>query len=332
MEYRTLGSSGVKVSEIALGAGNFGKRVDQATSTNTVDYALAQGVNYIDTADWYGDGTSEICLGNALKGRRQQVILSTKFGSGVGDGINERGASRYHIIDAVEKSLQRLQTDYIDLYQIHIPDPETPIEETLRAMDDLVRTGKVRYIGCSDHAAWQICEVMWCSRLLNLEHFVTAQMRYNLLDRNIEEELLPCCRKYNVGILPWNTLAGGFLTGKYRRNEPPPPGTRMTNPPLINTNTMQARNFDKLEKLEAFTTTHDYDIGKLAIMWLLAKPWVTSVLSGPMNVSQMELYVQAAEQRLSTEEVAELDEITSWQDGESDCHDLSFLLKSKPVK
>ena len=328
MQYRRLGNSGLHVSEIALGGGNFGKRVDQKVSTQTVDYALEHGINFIDTANWYGGGLSETYLGNALKGRRDQAVLATKFGSVMGDGVNDLGSSRYHIINALEESLQRLQTDRIDLYQMHIPDPATPVEETLRALDDLVRAGKVRYLGLSNHAAWQISEAVWQARASNLAPLVTAQARYNMIDRRIEEELMPCCQRHGVGILPWSGLDGGFLTGKYRRGDPPPEGTRMANPPTINKHTLDESNFDKLEQLEAFATARGYPVGQLAIMWLLAKPIVSSVLSGPMRPDQLDLYLAATQSRLSPEEVVELDEITA-PDEDVDPLYLPFLHREK---
>jgi len=330
MKYRKLGGTGLKVSEITLGAGNFGKRVDQAATTRTVDYAIDRGVNFFDTADWYGYGLSESFLGNALQGKRDGLVIATKFGSGIGDGPNDRGASRKHIMDALEGSLCRLKTDYIDLYQLHIPDPETPLEETLRALDDAIRSGKVRYIGCSNHAAWQMVEAVWQSRALGLARYVTAQARYNLLDRRVEQELTPACLKHGVGLLPWSGLAGGFLTGKYQRGAAPPEGTRMTDPPVINRQTLHENNFDKLERLEKFAADHGRSIGQIAVMWLLARPWVSSVLSGPMRADQLDLYFEAAEQQLDAAEVAELDEITAWQAADMDINDLAFLLQQKP--
>ena len=217
MEYRRLGCSGLKVSEISLGTNTFGRRADEQTSIAIVKHALDMGIIFIDTADTYDRGRSEEFIGKAVKNQRSQVIIATKFGYPMGDGPNDRGGSRYYIMKAIETSLKRLQTDYIDLYQMHVPDPTTPIEETLRVLDDLVRAGKVRYIGCSNFAAWQLCEALWTSRLNNLQSFVTVQPRYNILDRQIETELVSCCQAYNIGVIPWGPLAGGFLTGKYHQ-------------------------------------------------------------------------------------------------------------------
>ncbi len=224
MKYRNLGNSGLRVSEIGLGTNTFGQAADELASLAIVNRAIEIGINYIDTADMYAQGRSEELVGKAVKSRRSQVIIASKFRRTMGDGPNDQGASRYYIMKAVEASLRRLQTDYIDLYQMHDPDPATPIEETMRALDDLVRSGKVRYIGCSNFGAWQLCEALWTSKSNNLHSFVTVQTRYNLLDRAIEAELVPCCRAYHIGVIPWGPLAGGFLTGKYRRGRSATPG------------------------------------------------------------------------------------------------------------
>jgi len=254
MEYRRLGNSGLKVSEIGLGGNVFGNWADEQTSTAVINHALEMGLNHIDTADMYGQGRSEELVGKAVKGKRSQVIIATKFGYPMGDGPNNSGASRYYIMKAADASLRRLRTDYIDLYQVHLPDPTTPIEETLRALDDLVRAGKVRYIGCSNFVAWQLCEALWISKVNNLHSFVTVQPRYNLLERQIEAELVPCCQAYNIGVIPWGPLVGGFLTGKYRKGQEAPGGTRLSQPYPLYDNIFTEANWKKLTKLEAFAT------------------------------------------------------------------------------
>ncbi len=206
MEYRKLGNSSFRVSEIALGGNTFGWTIDEQASIDVIRYALDQGINYIDTADRYDRGRSEEFVGKAIKGRRHDVILASKFCRGMGEGPNFSGGSRYYIMRAIDASLKRLQTDHIDLYQMHEPDPETPIEETLRALDDLVKAGKVRYIGTSNFAAWQLCEALWTSKVNHLHAFITEQPRYHILDRKIEEELVPFCQAYKIGIIPWAPL------------------------------------------------------------------------------------------------------------------------------
>ncbi len=310
MEYRKLGNSGLKVSEISLGGNVFGKWADEQTSMAVINHALDMGINYIDTADMYGQGHSEELVGKALKSKRAQVIIATKFGWVIGDGPNEGGASRYYIMKAVDASLRRLQTDYIDLYQMHRPDPITPIEETLRALDDLVRAGKVRYIGCSNFAAWQLCEALWTSKVNNLQSFVTVQPRYNLLERQIETELVLCCQAYNIGVIPWGPLVGGFLTGKYRKGQEAPTGARLSQPYPLYDNIFTEANWNKLAKLETFAAEHGHTVGELAIAWLLAKPWVSTVIAGARKIEQVSANVTAAEWKLTAEEVAEVDAIS----------------------
>ena len=224
MEYRHLGSSGLEVSALGLGVNNFGRRMaDPERAKQIVRACVDAGVNFFDTSDDYGgDHASERFLGEAIKGMRDQVLIATKIGNPMGPGPNQTGASRHWIMQGIDASLHALGTDYVDLYQIHNPDPNTPLEETLRALDDLVRSGKVRYVGCSNYSAWETCEAMWLSQTRNLSPFVSTQPLYNMLDRSIEDELVPFCARYGLGILPYYPLAGGFLTGKYRRGQPPP--------------------------------------------------------------------------------------------------------------
>ena len=310
MEYRKLGNSGLKVSEISLGGNVFGKWADEPTSITVINLALDMGINYIDTADMYGQGRSEEIVGKAVKDKRPQVVIATKFGFPMGNGSNNSGASRYYIMKAADASLRRLQTDYVDLYQVHLPDPITPIEETLRALDDLVRTGKVRYIGCSNFAAWQLCEALWISKVNNLHSFVTVQPRYNLLERQIEAELVPCCQAYNIGVIPWGPLVGGFLTGKYRKGQEAPGGTRLSQPYPLYDNIFTEANWKKLTKLEAFATERGHKVGELALAWLLAKPWISTVIAGARNVEQVSVNVTASEWKLTAVEVAEVDAIS----------------------
>ena len=310
MEYRKLGNSGLKVSEIGLGTNTFGRRADEQTSLAIVNQAFELGINYIDTANTYDRGTSEEIVGKAVKSHRAEVIIATKVGYSMGDSPNQRGASRYHIMQEVDASLRRLQTDYIDLYQIHGPDPTTPIEETLRALDDLVRAGKVRYIGCSNFAGWQLCEALWTSKANNLQSFITVQPRYNILDRKIETELIPCCQAYNIGVIPWGPLAGGFLTGKYHKGEEAPPEARLARPMSLYGEIFTEANWGKLTKLEAFATERNYTVGDLAVAWLLAKPWVSTIIAGARQVEQVSTNAAAVAWKMTAEEVAEVEEIS----------------------
>ena len=304
MEYRKLGNSGLKVSEIGLGANNFGWRADESASIAVMNQAIDLGINFIDTADMYDRGRSEEFVGKAVKNQRSKMIIATKFGMVMGDGPNARGGSRYYIMKAVEASLKRLQTDYIDLYQMHEVDPTTPIEETLQTLDDLVRAGKVRYIGCSNFAAWQLCEALWTSKLNHLQSFVTVQPEYSLLVRQIEAELVPCCEAYNVGVIPYRPLSGGFLTGKYRQGTPIPSDWRLSKPAPRYPEVFTEANWNKLTKLEAFAAERGHNIGELAIAWLLAQPRICTVVAGAQRAEQLSANVTAAAWKLTAEEAA----------------------------
>ena len=309
MEYRDLGSSGLKASAVGLGTNNFGFRMDEESSIRVARQALEDGINFIDTADSYGRGLSEERIGMALKDNRKDVIIATKVANPVGDGPNMRGNSRHHIMNQVEASLRFLQTDYIDLYQIHRVDPTTPIEETMRALDDLVRQGKVRYIGCSNFAAWQVCEAIWTSKAHNLNPFVTVQPEYSMLNRSVESELAPFCREYNIGILPFYPLASGFLTGKYRQGEPVPEGTRLAGNERAQNNTLTPKNFAMLSKLENFAAERGHPMVELAIAWLLGNPTVSSVIAGATKTEQVTANAKAADWQLTAEDMKEIDEI-----------------------
>ncbi len=310
MEYRNLGSSGLKVSALGLGANNFGWWADEQTSIAVINHALDMGINYIDTADMYDRGRSEEFVGKAIKGKRTEVIIATKFGYKMGEGPNDHGGSRYYIMKAVDASLRRLQTDYIDVYQMHLPDAETPIEETLRALNDLVQVGKVRYIGCSNFASWQLCEALWTSKVNDLHSFITCQVRYNLFERRIETELVPCCRKYDIGVIPWGPLAGGFLTGKYQRGEKAPADARLAKPHHLYSHIFTDDNWKKLAKLEAFAMERGHTVGALAIAWLLAKPWISSVIAGARKIEQLSANRLAIQWKLTGDEISEVDSIS----------------------
>ena len=313
MEYRALGNSGLKVSEVGLGGNNFGWWADEKTSVTVIDAALAAGITFIDTADVYDRGHSEEYLGRALKGKRQQVIIATKFGMPMGQGPNERGGSRQYILQAAEASLRRLQTDYLDLYYMHAADASTPIAETLSAFDSLVKSGKVRYLGCSNFAPWQVSEAMWTARTEHFAPFVVVQQQYNLLARQIETELVPCCQAHKLGLVPYSPLANGFLTGKYKKGQEPPKDSRIaaaSNAPGMK-GILNDANFDKLAKLESFAAEHGHSVGELAFAWLLSRPWLASVIAGARKPEQITANVAAAKWKLTAEEAKAVDAITA---------------------
>lgn len=306
MEYRYLGSSGLQVSAIGLGTNNFGGRLDAAASAVVINHALDMGINMIDTSNSYGGTYSEEYIGRALKGKRHQAVIATKVSSRMADGPNNAGNSRKHIMTEVENSLRRLNTDYIDLYQIHWQDANVPIEETLRALDDLVRQGKTRYIGCSNFMAWQVCEAVWTSRSLGITPFASVQPKYSLMDRAIEAELTPFCREYRIGILPYFPLENGFLTGKYKRNQDAPQGTRLAEG---DRGMFTDANFDLLEALEAFCAERGRSVLDLAFAWLLANPDVSSVIAGATRAEQVVANAKAAAWTLTPQELAEVNAI-----------------------
>jgi len=304
MKYRQLGKTGLQVSSIGLGTNNFGNRVDQKGASLIIDHALDVGINMIDTSNSYGGGYSEKYIGEALKGKREKAIIATKVSSRIAEGPNNAGNSRKHIMAAIEVSLKRLQTDYIDLYQIHWIDENTPIEETLGALDDLVHQGKIRYIGCSNFAAWQVCEAIWIAKTKDLESFASIQPRYSIMDRVIEQEMIPLCSQYGVGILPYYPLANGFLTGKYKRSQEAPKGTRLSED---DRGMFTGNNFDLLEKLEQFCIERKHSVLELAFSWLLAKPEISSVIAGATKVEQVIQNSRAVEWQLSNQDLEALD-------------------------
>ncbi len=308
MEYRQLGNSGVRVSVIGMGTNQFGRKVDQAGVNDVIDAALDLGVNFIDTADVYTGSDSETTLGHALKGRWDKFVLATKVYFKVGDGPNDYGASRYHIMNGVEASLRRLQSDHIDLYQMHRWDPHTPIEETMRALDDLVRSGKVRYIGASAYAAWQLAQANLLADMRGWSRFVTVQSHYHMLEREVEKEVIPYCQAENVGFIPYFPLAGGFLTGKYTREAGAPEGSRGESSQYVQ-NYMTDANYSKVEQLTAWAEARDHTMAELAHAWLLAQPQVCSVISGLTRLEHLQQNAKAADWQLTTEEVSEINSI-----------------------
>jgi len=308
MEYRNLGRAGVKVSALGIGCNQFGGKVKQDETKAIVHRALDLGINFFDTADVYSQGVSEEYLGAALEGQWARVVLATKGRSKMGDGPNDQGASRYHILNAVEASLRRLKTDHIDLYQIHSWDDSTSIEEMMRALDDLVRSGKVRYIGASNFAAWQLCRSNDIAEMLGWEQFVTVQPHYHMLEREVERELVPFCAWANIGILPYFPLAGGFLTGKYKRGEPIPAGSRGEFSQYVQ-KYLTDTNFDKLDKLRAFTEARGRTLHALAFAWLLNNQQIASVISGVTTPEQVTDNATILGWTLSPEEMSEIREL-----------------------
>lgn len=295
MQYRQLGNSGMRVSVIGLGTNRFGSdAVPQDQVTNIIDAALDLGINFIDTADIYTDGRSEETLGVALRGRWDQVVLATKFYFAMGKGPNDRGASRYHILNAVEASLGRLDSDHIDLYYVHRWDEDTPIQETLRALDDLVRAGKVRYVGASNFAAWQLAHANLLAEVRGWTPFVAIQSHYHMLERGVEREVLPYCHAHNVGFVPYFPLAGGFLTGKYQRGQPAPAGSRGETSSYVQ-QYMTDANYTKIEKLAAWAQARDRGLNELAQAWLLADSRVCSVISGATKTEHVLSNAKAAD-------------------------------------
>ena len=310
MEYRNLGTTGLKVSVAGIGCNNFGMRCDAEASAKVVHAALDQGINFFDTADVYGGQRSEEILGQSLKGRdRTGIVIATKFAMPMGEGPLKRGASRQYIMNAVEASLHRLDTDYIDLYQQHAPDDGTPIEETLRALDDLVHAGKIRYFGNSNFSGVQIADADWTARHHGLNRYVTAQNHYNLLDRRIERDVVPACKRFGLGILPYFPLASGLLTGKYQRGAPPPEGTRLANFGERGKAALSDRNFDVVEQLDAFARDHGHTLLELAMGWLASLPEVSSVIAGATRPEQVTANAAAVSWRLTAEEMKTVTEL-----------------------
>ena len=312
MQQRNLGRSGLKVSVVGLGCNNFGgSRIDQAASRKVIHRALDLGITLIDTADTYGNrGDSERILGECLGDRRKDIVLATKCGMPMDDAGRLQGASRRYILSAVEGSLKRLKTDWIDLFIIHRPDPSTPIEETLRALDDLVRAGKIRYTGCSTFAAWQVVEAQWTATHRNLNHFVTCQDEYNLLKRGFERTLQPAMQAYGLGLIPHTPLAAGLLSGKYRRNAPMPAGARMTREKRQADRWINDANWEVVDRLAALGEARGHSLLELAMSWLASRPLVASIIAGATTPEQVELNARAVDWQLTADDLAAIDTAT----------------------
>jgi aryl-alcohol dehydrogenase-like predicted oxidoreductase len=321
MEYRNLGKTGLKVSELCLGSMQFGWTANKELSYQIISKAFEAGINFIDTADVYSrwvqgnpGGVAERIIGKWIKDNkipREQVVIATKVRGRMGDGPNDEGLSRSHILSAVEASLRRLGTDYIDLYQTHWDDENTPIEETLSALDALVHQGKVRYIGCSNYPAWRLTEALWTSKYHGLAHFDALQPHYNLVHRaEFERELAAVCRAYQVGVIPYSPLAGGFLTGKYRSEGQPPDSARLRGVKKYFT----AENYSLLDKLEAIGQDKGgKSISQISLAWLLSNPLITSPIIGPRSLEQLDDNLGAVGLRLTDEEKSILDQANEWK-------------------
>jgi aryl-alcohol dehydrogenase-like predicted oxidoreductase len=314
MLYRRFGNSGLKVSLIGLGGNTFGKHFefgkynDEAASLAIINYAAELGINLIDTGDMYSAGESERYIGEAIRGRRTEFIIASKVGLPFGDGLNDTGLSRAHIMNSIEGSLSRLGTDYVDIYYAHRPDPDTSLEETLRAFDDLVRQGKVRYVACSNYAGWQLAQAAEIARRQNYAPFMVSQSPYNLIEREIEAEIIPACLNYGMGIVAYWPLAQGVLAGRYRPHEPIPVGTRAwQNPSKLLIRQMRERNLVIAERLGEWAKSHNHLLSELAIAWLATKPFVSSILTGVTSKEQLKLNVQALDWTLSADECTEVE-------------------------
>ncbi len=318
MQYRQLGRTGLRVSTLTLGTMGFGGtgwasavgKIDVAGARDQIAFARDAGVNMIDTADVYSAGLAEEILGQALGSARSDVLVATKARMPMGDGPNDAGLSRHHIIRAAEASLRRLGTDYIDLYQVHEWDGQTPLEETLTALDDLVRAGKVRYVGCSNYAAWQLMKALAISDARHLERFASQQVYYSLHSRHIESEIVPACIDQGVGILVWSPLAGGLLSGKYRRGHTAPAGSRhltdWSEPPVHD----EDKLYDTIERAVAIGEAHGVSAAQVALAYLLSKPGVTSLIVGARTTDQLADNLAAVDLQLGADETRALDEVS----------------------
>lgn len=326
MEYRRLGKSGLKVSELCMGTMQFGWTADKETSFRVLTAAFEAGINFIDTADIYSQwvegnpgGVAETIIGEWInKGiaPRDQLVIATKVRGRMGEGPNDEGLSRLHVLNAVEASLRRLDTDYIDLYQLHWPDNTTPIEETLAALDDLVRRGDVRYIGCSNYSTWRLMQALWTSEAHELTAFISVQPHYNILHRDeFEREKEQVCVAYGLGVIPYSPLAGGFLTGKYAKGQPPPEGSRAASSMRIRGYIQDEQSWAAIDQLLALGEARGKTISQMALGWLLSRPSVASPIIGPRSLEQLEENLGAVGLRLTEQEIQALEEVSAWDRG-----------------
>lgn len=310
MQYRSLGSAGVKVSPICLGTMMFGGQTDETESTRIMHKALDQGINFFDTANMYNAGASEEVIGRAIADRRDRVVLATKGRAATGTGPNDTGTSRLHLMRSLESSLKRLKTDCVDLYYVHLPDYTTPIEETLRALDDMVHSGKVHYLGCSNFRAWRIMESLWTSQRLNLHRFVCLQPLYNIVNRDIEVEVLPTCREYGLGVVSYSPLARGILSGKYKAGQPYPEGSRAArNDKRMKEAELRDESFQIAEQIDAHCGKKGVSISRFSLAWCLANPNLTSVIIGPRTMEQFDDNVQCLDVTITPADEAFVDSL-----------------------
>ena len=330
MEFRSLGRTGAMVSPLCLGAMNFGGPTERGDSYAIIDRALDVGINFIDTANVYNGGESERIVGEALKanGKRQQVVLATKVHGKVGEGPNDQGNSRFHIIKACEDSLRRLQTDTIDLYQLHRPDFHIPQDETLRAFDDLVRSGKVRYIGASTHPAWMVMEALSISEREHLARYISEQPPYNLLDRRIENELVPLCQRYGLAILPWSPLAGGILAGRYNKPGEYPQGSRAENAAFFR-DRVNETGIQVAQKVSEMAQERSLTMTQLALLWCKDQPGITAPIIGPRTMAHLEDALPLLEMSLEESDREKFDALVHPGNAVSDFHNSNPWMKAR---
>lgn len=333
MDYVNLGRSGVKVSRLCLGTMMFGGATEEAESVRIIHRALDAGINFVDTANVYNAGQSEVVTGKAIKHCRDRVVLATKAANAMGEGPNERGLSRVHLLHACEESLRRLGTEYIDVYYLHLPDYGTPLEESLRALNDLVRQGKVRYVACSNYYAYQVALMLGIAEAQHLERIACVQPLYNLVNREIEVELLPFCRENGIGVVPYSPLARGVLTGKYQPGQAPPEGSRAARGDRrMHQTELREESYEVAQRLRPVAERHGCTLSQFALAWVLANPVVTSAIVGPRTMEQLEDNLPALDVKLTAEDEQAVDELVppGWKTGRG-YNDPNYPVRGRPV-